>query len=579
MSGSFTDQFGGGTIAVSQPSYLALAMSANVDLSWPIEQADSILTLADTIDVDASVPGLEIFMPDATQGSTGSPTAVFNNVGAQTVTIVDSTGATILSLVSGSAWVVYLYDNTTPAGLWRTFQLGASVSVAVAAALAGAGLKAIGLTLNEKMVVVPQNANYVILQSDRASVEQWVGGVGQFTLPDPGVVGADWFVVVKNSGSGNLTVNTAAGNIDGSATAVFAPGGSAWFVNNGTNYFSLGEGGTGSGGSGFNFISIDVSGSGNFVLAGVQLNQIGYRFTGVLTGNRNIVVPGTAQEYWVDNETTGAFTLQVQTAGQVAPAPPVILQGNRNILYCDGTNVIAAETATVSFPISVVQGGTGATTAATARTNLGATTVGNSLFTAVSAGAAQAAIGAAAAATTITAGFGLTGGGDLSANRTLAVVPSALFQGAVVTNTTNQFAGPAGSIQLAWNAEVTDIGAWHDTVTHNSRLTIPAGVAYAEISALIGWQAGLASSDEYISQISIFKNGSAFTGAFIDGRISTTSSAVFNTYLTSVTTGPIAVVPGDYFELNITGSNAANTQGIEILCQFGRSQFMAKALG
>src|SRR5262249_5910947 len=144
-------------------------------------------------------------------------------------------------------------------------------------------------------------------------------GVGTFTLPDPATVGNDWFTVVKNQGSGNLTLDTVAGLIDGNATLVLAPGQSAWILTDGANYFSLVGAGTGGGGSGFNLITINVAGSGNFVLSGGQLNQIGYRFTGVLTGDRAIIVPNTIQEYWVDNETTGAFNLTVGTLGQVSP--------------------------------------------------------------------------------------------------------------------------------------------------------------------------------------------------------------------------------------------------------------------
>lgn len=414
----FTQVFGGGNIYPSEPTYNALNISANIVLQWPIEQAIAgTNVVADIMDVTATVPGLAVSLPDARQVSTGF-TALFNNVGASTVSINNSTGGTLVSLVSGTVWQLYLTDNSTAAGTWRVFQFGASVSVAVAAALAGSGLKAIGSTLNERMLVVSHNINYVMVDGDRASVQQWTSGVGQFTLPNPGTVGADWFVVAKNSGSGNLTMATAAGTIDGNATLVLAPGSSAWFVTDGANYFSLSSGASGASGA-FNLIVIDVSGSGTFTLSGGQLNQIGYRFTGVLTGNRTIVVPNTTQEYWVDNETTGAFTLSVGTASQISPI--IVPQGNKNILYSDGTNVISATSATVTFPIAVVQGGTGATTASGARTNLGSTAVGDAVFTAASQAAAQAALGVPPSSRLINTGTGLTGGGDLSADRTLSL--------------------------------------------------------------------------------------------------------------------------------------------------------------
>lgn len=392
----FTDIFGGTVIYPSQTTFLALTMTANVSLSWPIEQQMGGPVVADIIEVNASLPGLQIVIPDATQITTGFAT-LFNNVGGNTFDVVDSTGALIISIVSGSAWEIYLRDNSTPAGLWRSFQYGASVSVANAAALAGAGLKAISTTLNARIVIDSHSTNYVILDTDRAKCEQWTGGVGQFTLPNSGTVGSDWFCSMRNSGSGNLTVAPPSGTINSSPSITFAPGDSGWIVCDGTNYFTLGFGSASGGGSGFDFIQINVSGAGNYTLSGVELNRIGYRFTGVLSGNRNIIVPNTTQEYWVDNETTGAFSLFVNTAAQTPGVE--ILQTQTNILYCDGTNVIPAVSASISFPISVAQGGTGAINAATARTNLGA----------------------AANTITLTAGSGLTGGGDLSANRTFDV--------------------------------------------------------------------------------------------------------------------------------------------------------------
>ena len=366
----FNEVFGGSNIYPSQTTYLALdPLSADVDLQWPIEQAIAgDLVVADIIDANPIAPGLTIQFPDARQAAQGF-SCLLNNIGGNTVSILAADSSSIVTIVAGTVWEIYLIDNTTEAGTWRIFQFGASVSVAVASALAGSGLKAIGSTLNERMVISAHAVNYNIVNADRANVQQWTSGVGQFTLPTPVSVGNDWFTVIKNQGSGNLTVNTAAGLIDGNATLVLAPGQSAWILTDGANYFSLvGAGTSGGGGAGFNLITIDVSGSGNFTLSGGQLNQIGYKFTGALTGDRHIIVPGTIAEYWVDNETTGAFNLTVGTLGQVSPV--TVPQGNRNILYCDGTNVISATTAAIVFPITIGQGGTGATTAPNARTNL-----------------------------------------------------------------------------------------------------------------------------------------------------------------------------------------------------------------
>lgn len=388
----FTQVFGGTTIAPAQATFLLLTMSTDVDLAWPIEQAINGNVVADTIEVNATAPGLNVDLPDARQVSTGY-TTLFNNTGANTVTIRDAVGGNLLSLVSGTAWVLYLSDNSTEAGTWRVFQLGASVSVAVAAALAGAGLRAITTTLNQDIPVTSFNVTpTTLLDGDRAKYMNWIGGLGTLNLPNAGTVGNGWYVQVRNSGSGDLTVTPPAGTIDGAATKTFAAGTSAVIVTDGTNFFTLGFGsGSGSGGS-FDFIEINVAGSGNFTLSGANLNRISYRFIGILTGNRTIIVPNAVQQYWIANATTGAFSLFVRTAPQTPPGIEV-LQNNQSIMYCDGTNVIDAESATVSFPIPIAQGGTGAVTAATARTNLGAGATGVSLFLSITQADAQTALG------------------------------------------------------------------------------------------------------------------------------------------------------------------------------------------
>lgn len=391
----YNDVFGGGSINPAQRTYLELTISADIQLQWPIEQqigGDDVAV--DIIDVDATQPGLNVDFSDARQVSTGY-TTLFSNIGANTVTIRDAGGGTIISLGSGEAWFIYLTDNSTEAGVWRTFQLGATVSVANASALAGAGLKAISTTLNQTIpptIIDAGGSPLNMDDADRAQLNIWNAGVGVFNLPDPGTVGSDWFTYIRNDGTGVLTVNTPAGVIDDGGSLMLNPGVSGTFVTDGTDWFTIGL--TSSLDTGFDFTEIDVSGSGDFVLSGVQLDRVSYRFIGSLTGDRNIVVPSTIQEYWVDNSTTGAFSLFVNTAGQAVPVE--IPVDNRVILYCDGTDVLDAESSSVTFPIAIAQGGTGATTAPGARTNLGVPPLTRLIDT----------------------GIGLTGGGDLSSDRT-----------------------------------------------------------------------------------------------------------------------------------------------------------------
>ena len=396
MSNTYTQIFGGTTIYPSDVSYLALALTADTALDWPLESNTLLRPAARIIDVTPT-GAFSIFLPPADETGVGQ-TILFNNLGPSTVTVKNSIGGTLLSIAQGEQWQIYLTDNTTAAGSWRVFRYGAATAQAQASALAGFGLTATGSTLSQSTPVTLFNTNYTAGGSDRAKMFVWTGGLGTLTLPTAAGVGADYFVAVRNGGSGNLVLTPQGlDTINGAASLTLTPGDSATAVTDGTSWYTLGLGQSAV--FAFDFTSVNLGGvSGNYTLSGAELNRIAYEFTGAITGNVEIVVPKTTQQYWVSNDTTGgSFTLRVRTNTQ---SPGVLVaRGSRAILYCDGNEVVDAETGGIATPVAVADGGTGATTGGAALINLGGTAVGTGLFTAATTNDAWSVLGVAPAGT------------------------------------------------------------------------------------------------------------------------------------------------------------------------------------
>ncbi len=388
---TFTDVFGGATIRPSQVSFREFTIAANTSLTSPGELSNGTDVAADIMSVTASSGSLTLRLPPGSEVGAGTPYLV-KNAGANTFTLATSAGTTVASIASGEAWYVWCVDNSTTAGTWDAIEFGTGTSAASAAALAGAGLTALGSLLAQDAQIDTFNSNYTAGTGDRARALVWIGGSGTLALPVASTVGEGWFCYVRNSGSGTLTIDPdGAVTIDDSSSLVMNPGESLILITDGTEYYSIGYGRDAA--YAFTLQSIDISGTGDYTLSAVQQNKTVYTLTGLLTGNRNLIVPTTAQQYWVANDTTGAFTLTVKTA---AGSGVTVIQGQRAILYCDGTNVLDADTAGISTPVAIADGGTGATTASAARTNLGGTSVGVNVFTAASAAAARSAIGSTA---------------------------------------------------------------------------------------------------------------------------------------------------------------------------------------
>lgn len=384
----YNDVFGGANIYPSEISYSAQVLTADVTLAWPEETSSASNFATRIIDISSAGAGRSITMPPASGTGVGE-TILFNNVGSTDIVIKNNAGTQIISSQSGTVWQAYLTDNSTAAGVWVALQYGASATSANASALAGTGLIAIGTLLSQAIPVTTFNADYIVGVTDRAKMLVWNGASGTLTLPATGDVGNNWFVLFRNSGSGAVTVDPSGSpTIDGASTLSFQPGESSIIATDGSNYYTIGFGQSAT--FAFDYTSVDLTGETLYTLTSSELNRIAYSFTGTLSADCEVIVPATVQQYWVTDNCTGAYTLTIKTA---AGTGIDFVAGQSAIVYSNGVNVVVADTAGISLPVSVSQGGTGSTSASGARINLGGTSVGIAIFTATDAAAAWTALG------------------------------------------------------------------------------------------------------------------------------------------------------------------------------------------
>lgn len=341
---TYTNPYTGQTISPSQVSYESLTISVDTELQWPIN-GNTTDVVANIVEVTATVASLDLYMPPATQVSVGQ-SALIRNVGINTFTVVDNSGNTIVSIASGIAEYIYVTDNTTIDGTWQTVTFGAGTSSANAATLAGFGLKAINTTLNTATPVTSFSSNYTFLPADRASIYVWTGGAGTVTLPTAVSTGNDWFVVVKNNGTGILNVvPQGSDTIDGQVSAQLQIDESFVVVSSGSAYVSYAYGQS----STFFFTQLTKNVTGGTVtLTSAEAANIIQEYQGTLTSNCTVILPPTVQLYSLRNATTGAFTLTFST-GAMGALTVTLPQNQTIIAICDGTNVYNAQTSTSSF--------------------------------------------------------------------------------------------------------------------------------------------------------------------------------------------------------------------------------------
>ena len=346
---SYVDVFGTDSIPTSGVEFATYSLTADAVFSWPYNYSGANY-VAKLMEISCSA-GVELIMPAADEVSNGE-SCIIRNIGSETLVVLKLNGAALTTIAAGSSALVYVKDNSSDAGVWGSFTYGTGSSAADAATLAGYGVTAIGSVLNAALQTETQSSAFAVDIYDRAKLFIFTGGVETATLPDVTTLPDDWFCIIKNAGSGVLTIDAdGAQTINDQLTLSLNPGESAFLVSTNTKWFEVGQGRS----VDYQFTQLikDVTTGTPFTLTSAEASNKILKFIGTPAADVTVIVPPIVSIYYTNNALSAAKSVTVKTS---AGAGVVIDQTRRATLFCDGVNVLDAQTAEVSRSISLIDG-------------------------------------------------------------------------------------------------------------------------------------------------------------------------------------------------------------------------------
>lgn len=117
---TYTSVFSGQNVGPAFPQYNTFTISGNIELSWPMGFQNLNPVVAVNMDISATAGGFTVKMPDAEGAGTGYAIKV-NNPGNFSFNLIDNASNLIVSIPNGTTKEIWLIDNSTQAGVWRTF--------------------------------------------------------------------------------------------------------------------------------------------------------------------------------------------------------------------------------------------------------------------------------------------------------------------------------------------------------------------------------------------------------------------------------------------------------------------------
>lgn len=355
---TYTSPFTGNVIQPTDVSYAAVSLDGTLQLYWPQYVNDGQQVAARIMDITAAT-GSILVLPDATQASNGQDILI-RNLGTHDFTVQRFDGSGSFTVSVGQSQYTYITDNSTQAGVWATLGFGAGTSYADAATLAGNSTTAVLGHLEASFVTNEYTTAPTITDATRGNCLVWTGGAGTWTLPAVANLSQGWFILVRNNGTGALTINTSslASTIDGLVNMTLPLGDSCFICVNRDpikqDFFTVGRSRPNS--LTFSSATYDVdtvSGSSLSLISNTPIIQRYTALSGARTTDLLVVLPAVTQVYYMLNDTGQAgynITFQVQGSSQ---SPFAVSDATQVIILSDGTNL---------YPL--IQANVGQTTAA-----------------------------------------------------------------------------------------------------------------------------------------------------------------------------------------------------------------------
>ena len=347
---TYNDVFGGSTIPPSQDRLNVISITADQTMYWPFEYSGEGISAADLIDITSDAIRTITF-PAANSASLGSGFVIRNN-GSYALIISDASGSTIGSISPGQSKYHYIENNSTAAGTWRIVTWGTGSSTAEASALVDAGLTVLSGRLATGIEVVESSASMSITSAHRSDLVVNTGGSVTFTLDEASTLGSEFYVVVRNSGSGTLTLaTTSSQTIDGVLTIDIAPEETATIVRNGSSFYSFGQGRS----TNFSFVQTNyITSATTVTVSSSEAGGYMLNFAGNPASAMTVTLPSVASIYYVYNNTSTTKDITFRTSG--SGSTTVVPSGQRSILFCDSLNVVSAQSPATSGAVQFVDG-------------------------------------------------------------------------------------------------------------------------------------------------------------------------------------------------------------------------------